>query len=511
MLGGVHDKRKVHLAKTMAFFLYQKNKNAFCKCTSEEYLRTSRAWLKRPLAMRIRLMYAFTKRCTNIIKEELVMLHSKVSPVYIETELGFRKSGIEALVRGIDDFREDSNLPQRAVSAYVQSCHIKPNSRNIKRVKKEWANNLNFRKCVKDVYMKLKKSSNTVASCHSPKQLEKDVSAHISYEQSRQRWCICNSDYKGELMVECSTCLGWYHPHCVFTCSTPLSFTRKQWSKVYVACEGVKVNTNYKASLVYRHKGVETKRCGPVGNDNPTLPAVEVAASSCPCECLGSMQTDKQKRKCEQIPCNCYETTMAPNACTVGHQVISWDDKRRACVDDMQRGAHEADGLHPNVNRDVDHEDDTSVVHGMRRTVDELESKMQGEQGKMKEPRLDEKLSIVGLNAEEKPMTNVVSSEIRAFHINVSENNALDRTSHAHNRFITVSKNILSGETSENYDEQNISSKHMHENTLLNQQTEISPAHETLQSAPAEDWISSETIAQLRKISEKNEKISESK
>jgi len=61
-------------------------------------------------------------------------------------------------------------------------------------------------------------------------------------------------------MVECSTCLGWYHPYCVFTCSTPLSFTRKQWSKLYVACEGVKVNRNYKASLVYRHKRVETKR-----------------------------------------------------------------------------------------------------------------------------------------------------------------------------------------------------------------------------------------------------------
>jgi len=143
-------------------------------------------------------------------------------------------------------------------------------------------------------------------------------------------------------MVEGSTCLGWYHPHNVFTCS-PLSFTRKQWSKAYVACEGAKVNTNYKASLVYRHKGVETKRCGPVGNDNPILPVVEVAASSCPCECLGSMQTDKQKRKCEQISCNCYETTMAPNACTDEHPVISWDDKRRACVDDMQRGAHEAD------------------------------------------------------------------------------------------------------------------------------------------------------------------------
>jgi len=95
---------------------------------------------------------------------------------------------------------------------------------------------------------------------------------------------------------------------------------------------------------------------------------------------------------------------MAPNACTDEHQVISWDDKRRTCVDDMQRGAHEAEGLHPNINKDVDHEDDTSVVHGMRRTVNELESKMQGEHGKMKEPRLDEKLRIVGLNAEEKPM-----------------------------------------------------------------------------------------------------------
>jgi len=40
---------------------------------------------------------------------------------------------------------------------------------------------------------------------------------------------------------------------------------------------------------------------------------------------------------------------------------------------------------------------------------------------------------------------------------------------------------------------------------LLNQQTEISPAHESHQSAYAEDWISSETIAQLRKISTKNE------
>jgi len=199
MLGGVHDKRKVHLAKSMAFFLYQKNKNAFCKRTLEEYLRTSRAWLTRSLAMRIRLMSAFTKRCTNIIKEELVMLHSKVSPVYIKDELGFRKSAIEALVRGLD-FPEDSNFPQRAVSAYLQFCHIKPNSRNIKRVKKEWANNLNFRKSVKDVYMKLKKSSNTVVSCHSPKQLEKDVSVHTSYEQSRQRWCICNSEYKGIMM-----------------------------------------------------------------------------------------------------------------------------------------------------------------------------------------------------------------------------------------------------------------------------------------------------------------------
>jgi len=79
-------------------------------------------------------MSAFTKRYTNNIKEELVMLHNKVSPVYIE--IGFRKSGMEALVRGLDDFSEDSNLPQRAVSAYLQSCHIKPNSRNIKKVKK---------------------------------------------------------------------------------------------------------------------------------------------------------------------------------------------------------------------------------------------------------------------------------------------------------------------------------------------------------------------------------------
>ena len=117
---------------------------------------------------------------------------------------------------------------------------------------------------------------------------------------------------------------------------------------------------------------------------------------------------------------------MAPNACTDEHEVISWDDKRRACVDDMQPGTHKADGLHPNGNRDVDHEDDTSVVHGMRRSVIELELKMQGEQAKSKEPRPDEKLSIVGLNAEEKPMTNVVSSEIRAF----SESNALDCTSH---------------------------------------------------------------------------------
>jgi len=89
----------------------------------------------------------------------------------------------------------------------------------------------------------------------------------------------------------------------------------------------------------------------------------------------------------------------------------------------------------------------------MHRSVIELVSKMQGEQGKMKEPRLDEKLSIVGLIAEEKPMTNVVSGEIRAFHKNVSESNALDRTGHAQHRFITVSKNILSEETSENYDE----------------------------------------------------------
>jgi len=150
-----------------------------------------------------------------------------------------------------------------------------------------------------------------VVSCHSPKQLEKDVTVHISYEQSRQRWCICNSEYKGELMVECATCLGWYHPHCVFTGSIPLSFTRKQWSKVYVACKSVKVNTNHKASLVYRHKDVETKRCGPVGNDNPTVPVSEVAASSCPCECLGSMQTDKQKRKCEQISYNFIINTTA--------------------------------------------------------------------------------------------------------------------------------------------------------------------------------------------------------
>jgi len=85
MLGGVHDKCKVHLAKSMALFLYQKYINAFCKRTLEEYLRTSRAWLKRPLAMRIRLMSAFTKRCTNNIKEELMMLHNKVSPVYIKT------------------------------------------------------------------------------------------------------------------------------------------------------------------------------------------------------------------------------------------------------------------------------------------------------------------------------------------------------------------------------------------------------------------------------------------
>jgi len=38
------------------------------------------------------------------------------------------------LVRRLDDFPEDANLPQRALSAYLQSCHIKPNSRNIKKV-----------------------------------------------------------------------------------------------------------------------------------------------------------------------------------------------------------------------------------------------------------------------------------------------------------------------------------------------------------------------------------------
>ena len=167
-----------------------------------------------------------------------------------------------------------------------------------------------------------------MVSCHSPKQLKKDVSVHTSHQQSRQRWFICNSEYKGELMVECSTCLGRYHPHCVFTRSTPLSFTRKQWSKLYVACKGVKVNRNYKASLVYRHKRVETKRCGPVGIDNPTLLVVEVAASSCPCECLSSMQTDKQKRKCQKISCNCYQT-MAPNACT--------DEHLQTCVKEQKR------------------------------------------------------------------------------------------------------------------------------------------------------------------------------
>jgi len=57
------------------------------------------------------------------------MLHNKVP---CTSKLGFRKSGIEALVRGPDDFPEDSNLPQ----AYLQSCHIKPKSRNIERVKK---------------------------------------------------------------------------------------------------------------------------------------------------------------------------------------------------------------------------------------------------------------------------------------------------------------------------------------------------------------------------------------
>jgi len=85
MLGGVHDKRKAHLAKSMALFLYQKNINVFFKRTLEEYLCTSRAWLKRLLAMLKRLMSAFTKRYTNNIKEDLVMLHNKVSPVYIKT------------------------------------------------------------------------------------------------------------------------------------------------------------------------------------------------------------------------------------------------------------------------------------------------------------------------------------------------------------------------------------------------------------------------------------------
>jgi len=77
---------------------------------------------------------------TDIIfqkQDRIVKIHYPIiSAVYIETKLGFCKSGIEALVRGLDDFPEDSNLLHRAVSAYFQSCHIKPNSGNIKRVKK---------------------------------------------------------------------------------------------------------------------------------------------------------------------------------------------------------------------------------------------------------------------------------------------------------------------------------------------------------------------------------------
>jgi len=56
--------------------------------------------------------------------------------------------------------------------------------------------------------------------------------------------------------------------------------------------------------------------------------------------------------------------------------------------------------------------------------------------------------------------------------------------------------------------EQNISSKHIYKGNLLNQQKLLSLTHQTFQSAPAEEWISSETLAQLRKISRpaKNEK-----
>ena len=261
-------------------------------------------------------------------------------------------------------------------------------------------------------------------------------------------------------MVVCSTCLGWYHPQCVFTCSTPLSFTRKQWSKVHVACEGVKVNMNCKPSLVYHHKVVETKHCGTEGDDNPTLPVLEVAASSCACKCLGSMQTEKHKTNCEQICKNCYETCMVPNASTDEHQLVLWDDKRCICVDHMKRGIHQADSLHPNANKDVYYEDDKSVKHDMRTIVNELHLKMQGVHGNMNEPRLVEKITTDGHNAKEKFVKNMVCSELHTVRKQFTEGSAHDRANHVQPRRSTVSEN----------------------------------------------WISRETLAQLQKISTKNEK-----
>ena len=66
------------------------------------------------------------------------------------------------MVSGLDHFPEDSNLPQRAVAAYL----VISNQIQETKSDKEWANNLNFRKSVKSVYMELKKMSSTAPWFH---------------------------------------------------------------------------------------------------------------------------------------------------------------------------------------------------------------------------------------------------------------------------------------------------------------------------------------------------------
>ena len=61
-------------------------------------------------------------------------------------------------------------------------------------------------------------------------------------------------------MVACETCEEWFHPKCVFDDTCAISLTRGQWKDKHVVCNDAVLSRKIDITKVYRHHNVEMKR-----------------------------------------------------------------------------------------------------------------------------------------------------------------------------------------------------------------------------------------------------------